>query len=180
MTRREVVSVVTLWVVLASCGIVGSDYEPTDETFRKRLGTFISDKASNIDPIYGNIDVDSLFGKYTVNAATATDVLSGDRRPRYASRLDIGTAAGSRVRVPQTYERSRLRDRSRRCHGRIGYQIHTGHTHYPYGDPHLKLWHVNQDPKSCQCFWNAYGHSSPPPPPGSVPYTGVVGGGGFL
>lgn len=65
--------------------------------------------------------------------------------------------------------------------GTIGYQFHTGHTHYPYGDPHLKLWRVNQDPATCLCFWNSYGYSNPPPPPGSVPYTGgVVGGGGFL
>lgn len=65
--------------------------------------------------------------------------------------------------------------------GTIGYQIHTGHTHHPYGDPHLKLWRVNQDPATCICFWNSYGYGNPPPSPEWVPYPGgVVNGGGLL
>jgi hypothetical protein len=63
--------------------------------------------------------------------------------------------------------------------GTVGYQIHTGHKHFPYGDPQLKLWRVNQDPNTCNCYWNAYGYRNPPPLPDWVPYNGHVFGGGF-
>ena len=76
VTRREVSFVVALSIAIASCGMVGSDYEPTDEVFRNRLGMFISKRAIDVAPIYGNADVDSLFGKYAVNAATPGEVLA--------------------------------------------------------------------------------------------------------
>ncbi len=57
MTSLKLVSVLALSVAIGSCGIVGSDYEPTDGTFRKRLGIFISGRATDVDPIYGNVDV---------------------------------------------------------------------------------------------------------------------------
>lgn len=75
MTQRDLLIGSALAIVVTACGVVGSDYEPTDETFRKRLGTFISEGAVNVEPIYGNIDVDSLFGKYVVNGATSNEVL---------------------------------------------------------------------------------------------------------
>lgn len=77
MTRRDVLAAAVLTVVVMACGVIGSDYEPTDETFRRRVGTFILDRAINVDPIYGNIDVDSLWGQYVVNDAAPNEVLGG-------------------------------------------------------------------------------------------------------
>ena len=42
MTQRDTWVAAVLVIVVAARGIVGSNYEPTDETFRKRLGPFIS------------------------------------------------------------------------------------------------------------------------------------------
>ena len=49
--------------------------------------------------------------------------------------------------------------------GTIGYQSDSGHTHYPSGDPHLHLFQVSQNPKTCKCFWNKADPDSANPPP---------------
>ena len=58
--------------------------------------------------------------------------------------------------------------------GTIGYiGPHTDHSHYPAGNPHLNLSKVNQDPKTCKCYWNELKYSvSPPPLPGWVNLNG--------
>lgn len=52
----------------------------------------------------------------------------------------------------------------------IGYREDSGHSHFPVGDPHLHLFRVNQDPKTCKCFWNKNNPDAvaPPPMPGWV------------
>jgi hypothetical protein len=62
--------------LVAGCGIVGSDYVPTEETFRRRAGTFILDGAATLEPTYGNIDVNSMFGKYVVVGHSREEVLA--------------------------------------------------------------------------------------------------------
>jgi len=96
MTRCDVLAASAVAIIVAACGIVGSDYEPTDETFRKRVGTFISDKATSVDPIYGNVDVDSLFGKYVVNGVAPGEVLAEirERATRAGWTLERPSAAG--------------------------------------------------------------------------------------
>jgi RHS repeat-associated protein len=66
--------------------------------------------------------------------------------------------------------------------GSVAYQIHTGHKHSPYGDPHYKLFEMHQSPPSagCKCFWKPIGYGNPPPPAGTIPFPGPAGGGGFL
>jgi S1-C subfamily serine protease len=59
--------------------------------------------------------------------------------------------------------------------GTIGYiGPHSDHEHHPVEGPHLNLFVVNQNPKSCKCFWNKNTPSavSPPPRPGWVDLNG--------
>lgn len=49
--------------------------------------------------------------------------------------------------------------------GTVAYQVHTGHTHWPYGDPHLRLWRVHQNPRTCKCYWNDNDPANANPPP---------------
>lgn len=50
--------------------------------------------------------------------------------------------------------------------GTIGYiGPHTDHDHFPIGRPHLNLFAVNQNPKTCKCFWNKATPDAAAPPP---------------
>jgi RHS repeat-associated protein len=50
--------------------------------------------------------------------------------------------------------------------GTIGYiGPHTDHDHFPIGLPHLNLFVVNQNPKTCKCFWNKATPAATAPPP---------------
>jgi hypothetical protein len=75
MTRHDLLTA-ALAIIVSACGVVGSDYVPTDETFRKRIGPFISERGVDVEPIYGNIDVDSVFGKYVVNADASNEIVA--------------------------------------------------------------------------------------------------------
>ncbi len=59
--------------------------------------------------------------------------------------------------------------------GTIGYLgPHTDHDHFPVGRPHLNLFVVNQNPRTCKCFWNKSEPdvASPPPQPSWVDLNG--------
>jgi RHS repeat-associated protein len=59
--------------------------------------------------------------------------------------------------------------------GTIGYLgPHTDHDHFPVGRPHLNLFVVNQNPRTCKCFWNKSQPdvASPPPQPSWVDLNG--------
>lgn len=49
--------------------------------------------------------------------------------------------------------------------GTIGYiGPHTNHDHHPVGRPHLHLYKVNQNSKTCRCFWNKNSPGAVAPP----------------
>lgn len=62
--------------IAASCGIIGSEYVPTETVFRSRLDVFIAHPAGDVKPLYGNIDVDSMIGTYAVDASAGDATLS--------------------------------------------------------------------------------------------------------
>jgi RHS repeat-associated protein len=50
--------------------------------------------------------------------------------------------------------------------GTVGYiGPHNDHDHYPIGRPHLNLFVVNQNPDTCQCYWNKNTPDAAKPPP---------------
>lgn len=67
------------WIIVIliadACGPFDSDYVPTEATFRKRAGQFMVSDARDVEPEYGNIDVDSLFGRYVVKQRTVASIL---------------------------------------------------------------------------------------------------------
>jgi len=51
--------------------------------------------------------------------------------------------------------------------------------HKPFTGDHWHLFKVNQNPKTCRCFWNKTGEVGEGPiPAGAIPMTGAIGGGG--
>jgi hypothetical protein len=67
MKRQAAVIAATVLATVAACEFVGSDYVPSEQIFRDKVGTFIVPEAVNLVPFYGNIDVNSMFGTYVVN-----------------------------------------------------------------------------------------------------------------
>jgi RHS repeat-associated protein len=51
--------------------------------------------------------------------------------------------------------------------GTVAYRIDSGHSHYPWGDPHTHYYRVNQSGyPSCACFWNPGGGADDAKPEG--------------
>lgn len=72
-------------------------------------------------------------------------------------------------------EKKKCPDCSPHPAGTIGYiGPHTDHDHYPIGRPHLNLFRVNQNPRTCKCFWNNSipDAAAPPPDPAWIDLNG--------
>ncbi len=78
--------------------------------------------------------------------------------------------------IPQSIDKPKECDDNKPCPpcnppvGTIGYVIHYDHPHN-HMQPHVHYWQRNQNPTTCECFWNDLNgrETSLPPRPGSIP-----------
>jgi RHS repeat-associated protein len=78
----------------------------------------------------------------------------------------IGAVAGGAVIIYEVCKDETCVACSPYPKGTIGYLgPHTDHDHFPIGRPHLNLFVVNQNPKTCKCFWNKAEPDVAAPPP---------------
>lgn len=56
--------------------------------------------------------------------------------------------------------------------GTVGYRLDRvppSKPHFPFKGDHVHLYIRRQNPKTCECYWNKWMVTNPPPPPGAVP-----------
>lgn len=56
--------------------------------------------------------------------------------------------------------------------GTVGYRLDIvppAKPHFPYKGSHVHLYLRRQNPKTCECFWNTWMVTEPPPPIGAIP-----------
>jgi RHS repeat-associated protein len=59
--------------------------------------------------------------------------------------------------------------------GTVGYRLDVvppSKPHFPHKGSHVHLYIMRQSPKTCECKWNKWMVTEPPPPPGAVPMPG--------